>query len=870
MRYVTEQREQRRRAADRPCLKEAEEGADIVKVLLEASQPARGLCWLVHFALTPEQRIDSCTAQSDEGPIRLRGKAAGASSDKFLDFVRGRDLWAALEPLDMIQIGTLALFHAGLPLRLPPVQLSRNGEFAMPKACYVPSDDVLSPPQAYFVTAAMRSAPEPGQARIEAPRVCQLCGKGFLNWDAFFGHTVAEHHSYAEYRKRLFFEAEKLDALALPHRRKRTMLANFAFGQTCSAPLAGFGEKDQYTTKQEVACAVCAIQDQMENGVGCFLWRPCPAHLLKQQTVGAAEDDDDDDEQSDAAEAGHEVHGEFARRRMRLLHDSAGYYIGEASEAHRYLNVEAYMASWPLIPKAELHASSVQHPLHAEMRWLLHTRCVPVLSRTPTAGASEDGVLEDRPPCAGIGDIDRKVWLCMPCAASLCCVKLFRPKYGLCNWNWGGRVHPAYKDLSLAMRGLLGLGRPFLRLLVLRYSGAEDEQEKGLVGNTILLAQPSIEQVLAELPPSEQEITKCFSIIFGTDRTDVSKQKALFVQREQYIKCTSLRKSVCPCFANVVIAEDRARATLPENGVPAAIVEAAMHMDTVEHFQPTFVGPASMRDPAALAPEAPDGLHEEGHSCGAAEDVGREDGPEHLASGELSLSSALPDTGLAAEYLIGVDESSGIDAARTFSVFQEKLRIASEELTKMVQAQAESTAPGTDASATSRAADVSASRARHMQVCLDLQALAKEMAAKGGRGKTLEQKLSEAATAMETKSNVLLIKAGQPLDMFAASAWIASFVEFFYGDCAPNLQRPTDITWRELFRYLMRRQELEYHLPDDATNPDIPGGCYRAPRHSRWDTPEFAAIFGDTLRRIQILQTTKGLMQRKDATWKKD
>ena len=363
-----------------------------------------------------------------------------------------------------------------------------------------------------------------------------------------------------------------------------------------------------------------------------------------------------------------------------------------------------------------------------------------------------------------------------------------------CNWNWGGRVHPAYKDLSLAMRGLLGLGRPFLRLLVLRYSAAEDEQEKGLVGNTILLAQPSIEQVLAELPPSEQEITKCFSIIFGTDRTDVSKQKALFVQREQYIKCTSLRKSVCECFANVVIAEDRARATLPENGVPAAIVEAAMHMDSVEHFQPTFLGPASMRDPAALAPEAPDGLHEEGHSCGAPEDVGREDGPEHLASGELSLSSALPDTGLAAEYLIGVDETSGIDAARTFSVFQQKLRIASEELTKMVQAQAESTAPGTDASATSRAADVSASRARHMQVCLDLQGLAKEMTAKGGRGKTFEQKLTEAATAMETKSKVLLIKAGQPLDMFAASAWIASFVEFFYGDCAPNLQRPTDIT----------------------------------------------------------------------------
>jgi len=32
-----------------------------------------------------------------------------------------------------------------------------------------------------------------------------------------------------------------------------------------------------------------------------------------------------------------------------------------------------------------------------------------------------------------------------------------------------------------------------------------------------------------------------------------------------------------------------------------------MHMDSVEHFQPSFLGLASMRDPAALAPEAPDG-----------------------------------------------------------------------------------------------------------------------------------------------------------------------------------------------------------------------------------------------------------------------
>ena len=135
---VMEHREERRSAAHKSCLKEAEGSAELVKVLLKACLPPRGLCWLVHFALTPEQRIDSCTAQSDDGPIRLRRKADRAISDKFLDFVRGRDLWAALEPLDMLQIGTLALFHAGLPLSLPPVQLNSGS----PDSCNVSS----SPP----------------------------------------------------------------------------------------------------------------------------------------------------------------------------------------------------------------------------------------------------------------------------------------------------------------------------------------------------------------------------------------------------------------------------------------------------------------------------------------------------------------------------------------------------------------------------------------------------------------------------------------------------------------------------------------------------------------------------------------------------
>ena len=70
-------------------------------------------------------------------------------------------------------------------------------------------------------------AADPRRARLEAPRVCQLCGRGFVDWPSLLGPCNLAHHSFVEYRKRLFYEAEKLDALPLEHQRKRTMLANF-------------------------------------------------------------------------------------------------------------------------------------------------------------------------------------------------------------------------------------------------------------------------------------------------------------------------------------------------------------------------------------------------------------------------------------------------------------------------------------------------------------------------------------------------------------------------------------------------------------------------------------------------------------------
>ena len=116
----------------------------------------------------------------------------------------------------------------------------------------------------------------------------------------------------------------------------------------------------------------------------------------------------------------------------------------------------------------------------------------------------------------------------------------------------------------------------------------------------------------------------------------------------------------------------------------------------------------------------------------------------------------------------------------------------------------------------------------------------------------------------------LKITSGAPLSFFDPSTWPACFVEFFYGDCAPNLDRPVKIGWRRLFRYLMNREELEYHLASDQEDPLIPGGRYIGLSQSRWNTPEFAAVFVDTVRKLEVLQSTKGFFAKHAQTFAQD
>ena len=90
---------------------------------------------------------------------------------------------------------------------------------------------------------------------------------------------------------------------------------------------------------------------------------------------------------------------------------------------------------------------------------------------------------------------------------------------------------------SITPETLLGLA-----LIVLRYTDTPDEQEKGFVGNTILLAQPRPEEIMQTLPPAEVDVSKYISVCFNSDkvpRTQVKSQKALTVDPAEFLELST-------------------------------------------------------------------------------------------------------------------------------------------------------------------------------------------------------------------------------------------------------------------------------------------------------------------------------------------
>ena len=137
--------------------------------------------------------------------------------DDFFASVALRKLRRILERLQFGRILTLCVWLAYVGVK-KPLQLNERTILLQPKLRYVPVEEVNCPETPYFIEDVQNPFRTP---RITAPRVCELCGVGFLNRSALRDHAMRARGSVAEMRKIIFWHAEQVGALPLFFTRKR-------------------------------------------------------------------------------------------------------------------------------------------------------------------------------------------------------------------------------------------------------------------------------------------------------------------------------------------------------------------------------------------------------------------------------------------------------------------------------------------------------------------------------------------------------------------------------------------------------------------------------------------------------------------------
>jgi hypothetical protein len=347
--------------------------------------------------------------------VKLSHQAAKGMANRFCKFVRTHNLSQQLGDMPAGQILALVILHSRLTWQKgKPVRLHEHDYLWIPKAPYVPSGKIESLHVPHFVKQIEKSATQRILPEMQAPVQCCLCGKKFVDMQALWKHCDCEHHSWAEARKRVLWEAEKLHALPALPTDKRRLLQNLTQRLTYSQPAGKSLGRNKVCMRQRVACGVCALVTWIENAFPCFLFQewtevaPAPETTEEETEDCDSEANDSEDDGSDA-EAPH-----AAQKNKKLLKDANGYYVIDAHRINKLLDVQKYIEAWPLIPREELHASSVQHPNYPEMRWLLNTRRVPVVA------TQHDTCEPGLPRCAGVGNKEEAVWLCKGCMRALC------------------------------------------------------------------------------------------------------------------------------------------------------------------------------------------------------------------------------------------------------------------------------------------------------------------------------------------------------------------------------------------------------------------------------------------------------------------
>ena len=294
--------------------------------------------------------------------------------------------------------------------------------------------------------------------------------------------------------------------------------------------------------------------------------------------------------------------------------------------------------------------------------------------------------------------------------------------------------------------------------------------------------------------------------------TDISEHIALKVDPQVYIKCMKHRQQINPVFKNVHLNEEQVTTQWPRAEVPQSLIDGAQGLDTLNTFKPTLEGPASLKASTCQLPST-----EHAQEIGDEEQEGESCAHQHLQEG--SSASLNPADTLAellsmpAEVMIGLQEDESQDPIDLMVVFQKKLELVQEAGKRIHALEQKRLAAKERDEATDAAAALAAERARHRTACVDLRGLATKI------GQSYQDKLTDAIAAahqQHAKSNTprtLHIRSGKPVNSFEAPAWSAGFVEFFYGDCAPFLERPRHVEPIKQFAYLATVSYTHLTLP---------------------------------------------------------
>ena len=648
-------------------------------------------------------------------------------------------------------------------------------------------------------------------ALATAPLTCQLCGFGFIDQDSFMTHVQNQHSSYCEYRKRVLHLASLAGPRRLTASEKRSIVQNFAYHEStssCGTQSNNYPKAENVISRCEAACVICARIDWREHRI-CVKLFARDMDTTKFDEAGPAEDDSDEDPPEQ----------QIPVPMSAVKHKTS---ISAAKYLNQIFSVDRYAEKWPNIPKSELVAASVQHPEYEEMRWLLHTRRIPMQQNYSG-------------PCAGVADPHAEVLLCPDCFKSINRKKAKLPKYALVNDLWVGRWHPKFQNLTDAMRWLLSLARPVWRTVYLgKTYEAQNAKQVGCASNSLLVAQPTAGPSKI-LPPADGHFEETFVVAFTTGTSSLEHAKWATCNRKRYLECAAIRKQVNPAFQDVTIDVSRAEAEIPENGIPSAIARCCCHLEQDTSLTTQFSGPAS----------TPNVQSEEIEKIGVESDD--TDSEENVAD-SLNSKEQLP---LTCEDMVATNPSQEGDAVHTFAVFQKKM----EEMSKQAEAirKAEATIKVQCRDGTFVTVCDVGGRAAAGKVVQDLNLAAKNLTS--AVQQQLEQVAAEADGSKAADPKALLVPTGKPLSMFSPEAWTCSFPEFFFGDGTPGLARSEPLLIEELFACLQTREELEYTLPED----DIP---YTAQSPNRFVRPDILACMHDAKRRLGIITGARACLSR--------